>query len=78
VSKSKQRPIVSSLWDSMHDLAKRDPDTFVMLYFQATALVVELDRAGYEYLAAGVLVKKFRVDRLQPFQRNLNVFAIEL
>jgi hypothetical protein len=60
----------------MQDLAKRDPDPFVMLYFQATALVVELDRAGYEYLAAGVMVKTFResgfIQALEQLKQKLD------
>jgi hypothetical protein len=55
-----KRPEAGALLDSVKDLANRDADAFVMLYFQVTALVVELDRAGYEYLAAGVMVKTFR------------------
>jgi hypothetical protein len=41
-------------------LAKNDPDAFVLLYFRATALLVEMDPAGVEHLIAGVILKTFR------------------
>jgi hypothetical protein len=51
---------VSSISSSVQRLAKEDPDAFVLLYFQATSLSVEVDPAGYEYLMAGVMLKTFR------------------
>jgi hypothetical protein len=48
------------LLDSIRELAQRDPNAYVELYFEATRLLVELDREGYEYLMAGVMVKSFR------------------
>jgi hypothetical protein len=65
VSKIKQhtRPQQATephLQDAVHELAKRDLDAFVTLYFQAMVLFMELDRAGYEYLIAGVMVETFR------------------
>jgi len=41
-------------------LAKEDPDAFVLLYFQATSLLVEVDPAGCEFLMAGIMLKTFR------------------
>jgi hypothetical protein len=65
VSKLKQhtRPQQATephLLDAVQELAKRDLDAFVTLYFQAMVLLMELDRAGYEYLIAGVMVETFR------------------
>jgi hypothetical protein len=65
VSKLKQHPrqqraIEPHLLDAVQELAKRDLDAFVTLYFQAMVLLMELDRAGYEYVMAGVTVEIFR------------------
>jgi hypothetical protein len=65
VSKLKQhtsphRVMAPNLLNAVQDLAKRDLDGFVTLYFQAMVLLMELDRAGYEYLTAGVMVETFR------------------
>jgi len=72
----RKRLEAGNLEDSIQDLAKRDPDAFVMLYFLATALVVELDRAGYEYLAAGVMLKTFResgfIQALEQLKQKLD------
>jgi hypothetical protein len=46
--------------EDVQRLAKEDPDALVLLYFQATSLLVEVDPAGYEYLMAGIMLKTFR------------------
>jgi len=46
--------------ENIQRLAREDPDAFVLLYFRATSLLVEVDPAGYEYLMAGVILKTFR------------------
>jgi len=59
--------------EDIQRLAKEDPDAFVLLYFQATSLLVEVDAAGYEYLMAGIMLKTFRESGLMVALEQLRM-----
>jgi hypothetical protein len=86
VSKSKQfsrdqRAIDAPLLRAVQELAKRDLDAFVILYFHAMVLLMELDRAGYEYLTAGVMAETFRdcgfLEALEQLKQKLDSGDLE-
>lgn len=57
----RRQPVwATSISSSVQQLATEDPDAFVLLYFEATALLAELDPAGFEHLMAGAIFKTFR------------------
>jgi len=76
-----QRVLAPNLVDAVQELAKRDLDAFVTLYFQAMVLLMELDRAGYEYLMAGVMVETFRdcgfFEALEQLKQKLDAGDIQ-
>jgi hypothetical protein len=63
------------LLSSIKDLAKRDPEAFGALFLQFVTKLLEVDRAAYDYVMAGVMVRTLHGS---GFMVSLNVLKQKL